>query len=333
MQKPHTKIVMPLFSRRLLSGRRHNLEVDSVSTGYSVRVSLMRVALVCAAIGLVGFCAPVSAASKTNKASTSKSSSNSAPVNISNGVTQSYNADSSVEAGMLVQLKAKASNTVIPLTQSNIADMLGVVVPANNATIVLVPKTITEQQVLVATTGHYVVLVSNQDGPINVGDFITISSIAGVGMKADLTQNEVLGKADASFSGTANVIGSISLRNTVGGTTTVSIGSIPVDLSIQRNPLFARQADYIPTFLSKAAVSVANKPVSAARIYLSMALLLITAFVTGNLLYSGVRNGMLAIGRNPLSKKSIIKSLIETVIAGLIIFVVGILAVYLLLKL
>jgi hypothetical protein len=51
------------------------------------------------------------------------------------------------------------------------------------------------------------------------------------------------------------------------------------------------------------------------------------------MLYSGIRSGMIAVGRNPLSKKSIMRSLIETVIAGLIVFAVGIFAVYLLLKL
>jgi len=50
-------------------------------------------------------------------------------------------------------------------------------------------------------------------------------------------------------------------------------------------------------------------------------------------MYSGIRSGMIAVGRNPLSKKSIIRSLIQTVIAGLIIFLAGVFAVYLLLKL
>ena len=76
-----------------------------------------------------------------------------------------------------------------------------------------------------------------------------------------------------------------------------------------------------------------DKKVSAARIYLGLAVLALTTVITGNLVYSGVRSGMISVGRNPLSKKSIIKSLIQTVIAGLIIFIVGVLAVYLLLKL
>jgi hypothetical protein len=283
--------------------------------------------------------APVSAATTAKVSTTSSASSSSTKAsktpstNISSDVTQSYNADASVEEGMLVQLASKASNTVVPLTQAGIIDMLGVVVPPNNATIVLTPAAVKEQQVLVATSGHYDVLVSNQNGPIDVGDYITISSVEGVGMKADASEGEVLGKAAGNFTGVADVIGTVQLKNSQGESSSVTIGRIPVDLTISRNPLYQRAADYVPQFLSKVAVTVARKPVSSARIYLSMAVLIITGIVTGNMLYSGVRNGMIAVGRNPLSKKSIIKSLIETVVAGMIIFIVGVLAVYLLLRL
>ncbi|HVX24230.1 MAG TPA: hypothetical protein VG992_02710, partial [Candidatus Saccharimonadales bacterium] len=68
-------------------------------------------------------------------------------------------------------------------------------------------------------------------------------------------------------------------------------------------------------------------------IYLSLVVLLAITFIVANVMYSGIRSGMIAVGRNPLSKKSIIRSLIQTVIAGLTIFVAGVLAVYLLLKL
>ena len=118
-----------------------------------------------------------------------------------------------------------------------------------------------------------------------------------------------------------------------GKKTTVSIGRVSMDISVAQNPLYQKNADNVPGFLNKIATGVANKPVSAARIYISLVVFLLTAIVTGNMLYSGVRSGMIAVGRNPLSKKSIIRSLIQTVIAGLIIFVAGVFAVYLLLKL
>jgi len=297
---------------------------------YKTKQYLKRFAALGLALGLFCCALPVSAATTKNASNGSSASSSN---NLSTNVTQSYNADPSVEIGMVVELKPKDPTTVIPLNSSDVANLLGVVIPTANATIVLTPQTITQQQVLVATTGHYDVLVSNQNGPINVGNYVTISSVAGVAMLANANQSEVIGKAAGSYTGVSDVLGTVVLKDQAGHTRSVAIGRIPIDISITHNPLFQKSADYVPGFMVKIATSVADRPVSAARIYLSITLLFITALVTGNMLYSGVRSGMIAVGRNPLSRKSIIRSLVQTVIAGLIIFVVGTFAVYLLLKL
>ncbi|HVW23217.1 MAG TPA: hypothetical protein VHB51_01910 [Candidatus Saccharimonadales bacterium] len=282
-----------------------------------------------ALVAVLALGAPASAATKNNKSSSQTPSKGV----VTQAVTQTYNADSSVQNGMIVMLKPKDSGTVVPLNPDNIAAMFGVVVPQGDATIVLTPSEVKQQQVLVATSGKNKVLVSTQNGPIQIGDYITISAIAGVGMKADLHQTEVIGKAAGNFSGTSNVLSSVKLTGSSGKTTSVAIGSVPVDMYITHNPLFQQPADFVPGFLAKAAATVASHPVSVARIYLSVVLLAIAGFLTANMLYSGVRSGMMAVGRNPLSKKSIIKSLLQTVIAGLIVFVAGVLAVYLILKL
>jgi hypothetical protein len=283
---------------------------------------------------LISVVSPVYAATTTKKTTTTTSSSaSSGSVNISQAVTQSYDASSAVQLGMIVQLMPKDPSTVEPLTESTISSMLGVVVAPNDATVTLTPQTSTKQQVFVATAGRYDVLVSDQNGPIRIGDPITISALAGIGMKADSTESIVLGKAAGSFSGGTSSLSTVNLKNSQGSSSKIAIGEIPIDLDIAHNPLASKDTDYVPSFLSKAASTVASKPVSAARIYLGILTLFVSAVVTGNLLYSGVKNGMQAIGRNPLSKKSIIRSLIQTVIAGLIIFIVGVFAVYLLLKL
>jgi hypothetical protein len=273
---------------------------------------------------------PVAAAAAT---ATAKSSSSGTTANedITQAVTQSYNAAAAVQVGMIVRLELKDPTTVEPLPSSNISAMLGITVPAADAAITLTPQNNTEQQVFVATAGRYDMLVSNEGGSISTGDYITISSLAGIGMKASENQTIVLGKAAGSFNGTNNVVSKV--KNSQGKTTEVTIGEVPIDLDIAHNPLASKETDYVPSFLAQTATTVANHPVSAARIYLGGLVLIASAVLTGNLLYSGVRNGMQAIGRNPLSRKSIIRSLIQTIIAGLLIFVVGIFAVYLLLKL
>lgn len=254
------------------------------------------------------------------------------PTNISQAVTQSYNTDQTLDVGMIVALQSKQKNTVVPINSSNAASMLGVVVQPNTSTITLTPATTSKQQVYVAADGVYDVLVSNQDGNINVNDYITVSALSGVGMKAGATQGIVLGKAETAFDGTSNVVGTTTLKNTAGKSIKVSIGLIPVELNISNNPLKSKSAKYLPSFLEKAATAVSNKPVSAARIYVSLVVLAAASFLTANMLYSGIRSGMIAVGRNPLTKKSIMRSLIQTVFAGIVVFVVGLFGVYLLLK-
>lgn len=270
---------------------------------------------------------PASAATKPTAKSTGGSE------DITQAVTQSYNADASVQMGMMVKLKDKDPNSVEPLTADSVRSLLGVIVAPNDATVTLTPQNANQQQVYVATAGRYDVLVSNQNGVIHSGDLITISSVAGVGMRAGEDQSVVLGKAAGSFNGTSNVVGTLSVKDTQGKSHQVSLARIAVNLDIASNPLQSKATDYVPSFLAKAATTVSGRPVSAARIYLGIITLFAAALVTGNIMYSGVRSGMTAIGRNPLSRKSIIRSLIQTVIAGLIIFVVGVFAVYLLLKL
>lgn len=267
------------------------------------------------------------------KTSVTKPGQKAPPTDISGAVTQSYNADQSVQVGMIVQLKPKDATTVLPLSKKNLKDMYGVVIPVGKAPIVLSPQITKLQQVLVATSGRQQVLVSNEKGQLKVGDYVTISSVDGVGRKAGEGDLQIIGQVASPFTGTSNVVGSVKLKDNTGHETVVAIGRIQVDVNITHNPLFQKTVDYVPGFLNGVAVSVANKPVSVARIYLCTLILLATMIISGNMLYSGVRGGMISIGRNPLSKKSIMKGLIQTVFAGLIIFVVGVLAVYLLLKL
>ncbi len=247
-------------------------------------------------------------------------------------VTQGYGTDSPLQQGMIVKLKDNDPTKVQPLTTNTIAQMQGVVVAANDATVTLSNDGNTGQ-VFVASFGHYDVLISNQNGPIKTGDYITISSLAGVGMKVGTSQAVVLGKAAAGFDGTSNVASTASIKQANGGQVSVSIGRIPVDIVVSHNPLQQVVGDGLPGFLRKAGQQIANKPVSSARIYAGLIVLLVTTAIAGGMLYSGVRGGLVAIGRNPLARQSIFSGVAQVVLSGVIVFIVGLFAVYLLLRL
>lgn len=247
-------------------------------------------------------------------------------------VSQGYGTNGTVQKGMIVMVDPSDSHKVMPLSNKKDKSMQGVVVSAND-TVVSLGGDNSYNQVYVASNGKYDALVSTQNGPIKVGDIVSISALDGVGMKADASQTVILGKALTAFDGTKNVSGTAQLA-TNSGSKEVSIGFAQIDISISHNPMAVSvSGPPVPSFLRKSGENIAGKPVSTVRLYVSLAILLITLFMTGSLLYGGVRSSLISIGRNPLAKKSILRGLIQVVILGLIVFVIGLLAIYLLLKL
>lgn len=244
-------------------------------------------------------------------------------------ITQAYSTDQSLQNGMIVGLNPARPSFVEALTRGNIKQMQGVVVPVGSA-----PLTISgsgnSDQVYVAALGRYPVLVSDQNGPINSGDYITISSIAGIGMKADDSQQLVVGKAAGSFSGGQNTLS----RQTLSDGKTVDIGLATVDLGIAHNPLEATTARN-PTvnFLLNLTGGFVGRDVGETRTFVALAMFVVTAIVVVITLYSGVRSGMVAAGRNPLARAAIGRNLFEVVLSAVVIFVIGLGAIYLELKL
>lgn len=246
------------------------------------------------------------------------------------GLVHSYGSDMNVRLGMLVALSAKDPNKVEPLTLSNVNDMFGVAISPSDAPITISGDSGT--QVYVATSGQYDVLVSNQNGIVKAGDYISISALNGIGMKASDDQPTILGRAAADLSSNNILQNNVKVKAD-NGDQTVSIGVVPVTVAIAGNPNFGHGTGNLPGFLQIASDNIAAKPVAASRVYAGIAVLLITAFISGAVLYSGVRGSLLSIGRNPLARHSILGGLSVTVLAGVAVFILGLFAVYLLLKL
>lgn len=244
-------------------------------------------------------------------------------------LTQGYGTDSQLQRGMMVQLKKSDSSKVEPVSQNTMDQMHGVVVDANDA-----PFTLSTdgQKVFVATAGQFDVLVSNQNGAINSGDFITVSAIDGIGMKAGEAEPIIVGRALASFDGKAGAISSTEIKSSDGGKKTVNIGRVKVDIAVARNPLLRGEEPNLPEFLRRASEAIAGKAVNPIRVYIGVVVFVVSTVIAGSLLYGGIRSGIISIGRNPLSKKSIIRGMMQVILTGLIIFLTGIFGVYLLLK-
>lgn len=244
--------------------------------------------------------------------------------------TQGYDAEGAVQKGMVVRLKEGDANKVQAVSKEQMEAMHGIVVDPNDAAVTLSGG---GEKAFVATRGRYEVLVSTENGAIAAGDLLTVSSLNGVGMKADNTQPIVIARSTEAFDGNSLAVGTAEVKDSNGGSHQVKLGRVMADINIGRNPLLKSEDPNLPGFLSEASEAIAGKKVDAVRVYISMSVFFITTIISGSLLYGGVRSGIISIGRNPLSKKQIIRGMLQVVIAGMIIFILGVFAVYLILKL
>lgn len=234
-------------------------------------------------------------------------------------ITRSFNAKGSVESGEVVALVISDKNAVELAPANDPTRIYGVAVEQAAA-----PLTVSQpgQKIFVATGGVYSVVVSTENGPIAAGDYLSMSSADGIAAKAK-GQAVVVGSATQSFDGKSGSLGSGK-----GGSV---IGKILVQVAPGKNPQL-REDVAVPALLRKLAESIAGKPLSASRIYAALVVFILTIGIAFGLLWVGVRSGMIAIGRNPLSKHSIMQGLTQVIVASAIVFIGGLFGIYLLLR-
>ncbi len=234
-------------------------------------------------------------------------------------LVRAYQSKTPIQPGLVVALDGESVKVKIAAAKDP-ASIYGVVIDPSESPIAL---TSGKDSIYVATSGKHSVLVSDQKGVIKPGDYISMSNIDGIAAKADTVQNFVLGRAAESFDGKNKAI-----TNVAG----VKVARISVDILPKGNPT-KKSGLAAPESLRRVAESVAGNPVGVLKIYLAVLILLVAGTIAALLVITGVRSGIVSIGRNPLSKNAIIRGLIKTVILAILIFAIGLIGVYLLLKL
>lgn len=245
---------------------------------------------------------------------------------ISQTVLQGYKSEDQLQRGMLVSLDPKDQSKIIAITDQTLTELKGVVVDQSESSVTLSSE---EDEIFVATSGSYEVLVSDENGEIVSGDLISGSSMSGVAAKATDAQAVILGRAIDSAEGKETLGKTLNSRGQ-----NVSFSRIMVDIGVGANPILKPQEkESVPSVIERIASEVAGKQVSAAKVYLALTILIVTTLIAGATLFSGVRSAVISIGRNPLSRGIIYKGLIQVGLLSFIIFITGLFAVYLLIKL
>jgi hypothetical protein len=112
----------------------------------------------------------------------------------------------------------------------------------------------------------------------------------------------------------------------------VRTGLIPVQVNVTYFVVPESQPKtFLPAFLQQVANSVAGREVAAIRVLISLLILILGFISSGILLYSSVQSSIISIGRNPLSKDAVHKSLLQVGIMAAGILLVMVIAIYLIL--
>lgn len=249
------------------------------------------------------------------------------------GSVQGYSAAKPIDFGTIVELENREQRKVKVASQKDLKNMFGVVVDPQQLPIRLSSGDL-ENETYVAVSGTYNVLVSTQGGDIKPGDYITLSSLNGIGMKAGTEEASVFGRAITGFNNTSPSRGAAKIQDVDGNVLKdVKLGSVQLTIEIQSNPNEKSTDVNVPDALKRVGQAIAEREVSAIRIYISMAITAVSLISALVVLYIGVRSSVISIGRNPMSKKSIFRALLEVILTSALILVIGLFAVYLLLRL
>lgn len=192
-------------------------------------------------------------------------------------------------------------------------EIFGVVVESSSLSLV---DNVDTKSRLIMQTGEAQILVSNSNGDIKKGDYITSSSVAGIGQKVDKV-GYVIGKALEDYNPTD--------PNTPGLVwSTVEPKTAYVNNTVKTNLL---------TAIRSGALSPLLNPVESLR-YMLAALIVAATFIIGFSTFGRSSGKSIeAMGRNPLAQGSIRAAMIFNMILSFGVMLIGLALAYLILVL
>lgn len=221
------------------------------------------------------------------------------------GIASEY----SMEESRLGTIVCSRLQEYVPCSQAYDSGIIGVITDVPAAA--LITQGDAGNKKLIISDGQSIVRVSNVNGDISVGDFLTSSNVAGVGQKATRNGN-VIGKALEAHSGADEAL-------------------IFVEMNIHQTTRFTDVRNNLLELIREGLAAPVVTPLAALR-YVLAALVTITSFILGFVYFGRVaRTGVEAVGRNPLAARTIQIGILTNVLIVIAIFSLGLALSYLIL--
>lgn len=229
-------------------------------------------------------------------------------------------AGSAVSYGDIVSYDQKSSMYDLS-TQKDDADVYGVVVETPPLVFKPVGR---DGDISVVHTGPALVNVTMENGPIAVGDPVSVSSIPGKGRRAEKT-DYVIGLAVEAFDGTSGVMlknaaGSDVLSNTI-------LVNVSAGAGIGADGGGAAAAAVCQSFLCRFFAAVEGDSVDlVVRYSLAAAVAAVSVWFAFKSFVSEANYGVISVGRNPRAKASIQSMVVFNAVLALVVAGAGIFA-------
>lgn len=239
-------------------------------------------------------------------------------------LTQAYTvaAGDTITAGELVSTRSSAAGQVALADTANGQGIAGVVVAGQQSVLAVTDPTQTNS-VNVASGGVNEVYVSTINGDIHRGDLISVSPISGFGMKA-AAGFFTIGTAQADFTSATGGAGTYQVPKASGSAQTVSTGSIPVAIAIGSGIASSAPSGLVGN-IQTIIGAVAGHQVSALKAVLGFLVAVTAIGALIALVYGAIHASIVAMGRNPLARRSILRTLAQvSALACLIVVVAGV---------
>ncbi len=202
---------------------------------------------------------------------------------VTSDISKFYKTDSTINSGSIVAVKADKADFVELASKDSQTDILGVAVGSGNSTLEINNS---NNGVNVAIGGRTEVSIKASSNSIERGDYIGVGADNGIGDVVSIGQKTV-------------------------GIAEVSSKELPEVDGIKKLPILVMPGVAPGEKSVSFVASIAGRKVSGLQVFFSSIIGICGLAAIGFLSYSAVRNGLFAIGRNPLAKPAILGGLMQ----------------------
>lgn len=231
-----------------------------------------------------------------------------------------------LKSGSLVSLATNRSDYVTLASTANAKQLIGVAVASKDSLLAVNTSSSTVQ---VSTSGIATALVSTLGGDINIGDQIAVSPFAGVGAKAT-PGARIIGLAQTTFNAHTDGATTQTITDKANHSRQIALGYVRIGIAV--GTAGGTSSGEQLSGLQRFARSLTGKTVPLGRIIISIIVALVALIALVTVIYASIFSGIISIGRNPLARYAVIRSLTMVLAMAVLVAVVAITTIFFLLK-